>query len=382
MVRDLDVSPIGKLLGISDKCGKKGLSASDLVDVLERLSASSELCGRRTIHTFCVAPLEAIPRHEDHCEGNAPSHALWPGRHPADPTWRRSSFTSLVGHDDADQALFSGTAGDVVPLDAFPRGPRAGLALHRLFERLARAYGFADLTPPLIREEVSRILSDFGSDFVEPVSDMVQQVIATPLDNGPRLSQVACGDCLPELPFVLPARGGFAPSGEPISPEALATAFSGGDDLPLAYDESLKQLPFPAFRGFLSGVMDLVFRWRGKYYLVDYKSNFLTSSPDAQHSTYGDYAPQALLQVMAKEHYVLQYHLYCLALHRFLSHRLGHAYDYDRDFGGVFYLFLRGIRPDGQTGVFATRPPLGRIRALSALFGEVRPPWPEGPLRR
>uniref|UniRef100_UPI0035A39AB5 hypothetical protein n=1 Tax=Enterobacter hormaechei TaxID=158836 RepID=UPI0035A39AB5 len=44
-------------------------------------------------------------------------------------------------------------------------------------------------------------------------------------------------------------------------------------------------------------------------------------------------------------------------------------YDYERHFGGVFYLFLSGMDgQDGGQGIFATRPALPLINGLDALF--------------
>jgi exodeoxyribonuclease V beta subunit len=71
-----------------------------------------------------------------------------------------------------------------------------------------------------------------------------------------------------------------------------------------------------------------------------------------------------------REHrYALQYLIYSLALHRFLGRRLAN-YDYRRDFGGIYYLFLRGMRPaQGPAyGVWHDQPPLHTIEALDALF--------------
>lgn len=45
---------------------------------------------------------------------------------------------------------------------------------------------------------------------------------------------------------------------------------------------------------------------------------------------------------MQAHRYDLQYQLYTLALHRYLRHRIA-DYNYDRHFGGVIYLFLRGV---------------------------------------
>jgi exodeoxyribonuclease V beta subunit len=73
---------------------------------------------------------------------------------------------------------------------------------------------------------------------------------------------------------------------------------------------------------------------------------------------------------MAREHYYLQYSLYTLAVHRYLSRRLP-DYDYERHFGGVFYLFLRGMDPlsGPEYGVFHDRPERSLVTALDALAG-------------
>jgi exodeoxyribonuclease V beta subunit len=77
---------------------------------------------------------------------------------------------------------------------------------------------------------------------------------------------------------------------------------------------------------------------------------------------------------MVHRHYHLQYHLYVVALHRYLRWRLP-GYDYERHFGGVYYLFLRGmIGPSTpQTagvshGVFYDRPPVALVEALDRLL--------------
>ena len=71
---------------------------------------------------------------------------------------------------------------------------------------------------------------------------------------------------------------------------------------------------------------------------------------------------------MTRHHYVLQYHLYTLAVHRFLAVRRP-GYRYESDFGGVFYVFLRGLEAADQGhGVFHDRPEPRLIMELDALF--------------
>jgi len=68
---------------------------------------------------------------------------------------------------------------------------------------------------------------------------------------------------------------------------------------------------------------------------------------------------------MAREAYYLQYLIYCVALHRYLAVRVP-GYDYETHFGGVRYLFLRGMRPEmgAACGVYADRPARDLIGAL------------------
>jgi exodeoxyribonuclease V beta subunit len=111
----------------------------------------------------------------------------------------------------------------------------------------------------------------------------------------------------------------------------------------------------------LRGFIDLVFRHDERFYLVDYKGNHL--GPSAS-----DYAPEKLGEAMLRGQYFLQYHLYVLALHRYLGRRLP-GYSFERHFGGVFYLFIKGMAPEhGAAGVFYEKPPLERVEALGRLL--------------
>ena len=107
----------------------------------------------------------------------------------------------------------------------------------------------------------------------------------------------------------------------------------------------------------LKGYIDLVFRRDGRYYIVDWKSNYLGASLE-------DYTRERLSIVMEREFYTLQYHIYAVALHRFLELRLT-DYQYDAHFGGVYYLFLRGMGPAGGHGVLFDRPALERLKVLA-----------------
>jgi exodeoxyribonuclease V beta subunit len=126
-------------------------------------------------------------------------------------------------------------------------------------------------------------------------------------------------------------------------------------------------LTFGALAGYLKGFIDLVFEHEGRYFVLDWKSNHLGRRA-------ADYSPDALAPTMDEAAYRLQYLLYSVALDRYLARRLP-GYDAETHFGGVLYLFVRGLRPDwrapdGQpAGLFFDRPPVSALRRLSALLG-------------
>lgn len=102
----------------------------------------------------------------------------------------------------------------------------------------------------------------------------------------------------------------------------------------------------------LKGFIDLVFRHDGRYYLLDYKSNWLGEDREA-------YTQQAMIQAMRLHRYDLQYQLYSLALHRYLRHRIA-DYHYERHFGGVIYLFYAAWT--GRKAGRGSSPPARRSR--------------------
>jgi exodeoxyribonuclease V beta subunit len=73
---------------------------------------------------------------------------------------------------------------------------------------------------------------------------------------------------------------------------------------------------------------------------------------------------------MVREGYLLQYHIYAVALHRYLSSRLPN-YRYQDHFGGVYYLFLRGINQawGSDYGIYRDKPAAELIDRLSAYLG-------------
>ena len=234
---------------------------------------------------------------------------------------------------------------------AFPRGTRAGKCLHAVFERLDFADAGRDRVGSIVRDG----LAEYGYEqsWSDTLCDMIARVIEAPLEpeQGIRLTGLARQNCLHELPFTFPLR--------PLTPVKLGDLFGkagyAGDGIP----ERIGSLRFQTVEGFMKGYIDLVFRHGGRFYLVDWKSNHLGNRIE-------NYDAAALAAVMSEDLYVLQYHLYAVALHEYLKGRMA-GYDYDRHFGGVFYVFLRGVDParGPETGIFRDRPRRDLIEDLS-----------------
>ena len=318
---------------------------------------------------ICTKPnLEAFPALSTNTKNDDLKAAEFTGNIEQD--WRITSFTSIEqGHrrqhyftesagkkqavfDDAKDydsqnaieistALLNENESNILDL---PRGKQVGTALHRHFENCY----FSDLANT---EEIDKLRQSLLLDetFTEPLQNWLQQISHTPLSNeiGITLADLANKDCIKEMPFYLAIR-------EHFDVDAFNRSLKAHHHLPS------EPLQFEQIQGMVRGSIDLVFRHNGKYYLVDYKSNFLGS-------TLADYNQEALKKEMLHSHYDWQYLIYTLALHRYLQSVVS-DYDYARDFGGVFYLFLRGMNGDPQSGVFYDRPSVELITELDGVF--------------
>jgi exodeoxyribonuclease V beta subunit len=97
-------------------------------------------------------------------------------------------------------------------------------------------------------------------------------------------------------------------------------------------------------RGYIKGFIDLVFRRDKLMYFADWKGDLLPS-----------YEPAALKQHVER-HYRLQAQIYSLGVVRLLA--IHNERDYESRFGGLLYVFLRGVARtgDGRTGFYFARP--------------------------
>jgi exodeoxyribonuclease V beta subunit len=283
-----------------------------------------------------------------------------------DHSWKISSYSALVstGSQDADQPdrdtslsrPEQGSAGvsedpeaveeyDDTTIFSFPGGARAGIFFHDLFEHL----DFTDGDSKRLEHLVENKLPQYGFDlkWKKTICRTVNNVLSTPLlphSREFRLSSIGTGDKISEMEFHFPLNT--------VVPKSFKKLFEqlNRSKIDKHFPLQLEKLSFAPSSGFMKGYIDLAFHYQGRFYLVDWKSNHLGSNLD-------NYTQSSLNQTMAAEYYYLQYHIYVLALHQHLRiHQPD--YRYENNFGGVFYIFIRGVHdaPGQQYGIFFDLP--------------------------
>lgn len=281
-------------------------------------------------------------------------------RAQVDKRHRLFSFTGLVkaGHHGATQAL---RLMEEMPVDKAQEAetiqPKVEFDPHK---QLARGAHFGNLVHDMLEQQDfaaiarqpdpelrQRLCDKYGLAFKPYQHDvfdkMMQRVVSTPFGGeGLSLAELDAHCVLKEMAFYYRLRDSSTEQINQLMPKKVPF-------LPLSEQ---------ALSGYLNGFIDLVFERQGRYYVLDYKTNFLGNEVS-------DYHQQAMFSEMQQHRYGLQFMLYSLALHQYLSQRVA-DYDYEDHFGGVYYLFVRGMNGvDAQTGVYHYRPQKADIEALS-----------------
>jgi len=344
---DLTNSAVSRLLGLQDKENRH----------------LDYLLGRLPNDLFHVAHISStgVSKREDIFD--ASSLRAPPALPSPDDQWRVHSYTGvsrrlkkLIEHDEAfNVAGYGDDDSDSHQAEVeiaanrftFPRGPRVGIALHSLFEDIAFDANEAD-----IRERCNHYLTRMGmpeDPWQNVLSTWIKDILATPLDPQFCLADIPDRERINELEFHFPVT---------MTERFIRHLKENGYLQTITGDQSIQ------FEGMMTGLIDLIVRFKNKYYLIDYKSNYLGNG-------YENYTPDALQFAVQEHNYDLQYLIYCVALHRYLDARLP-DYNYETHFGGVKYLFLRGMQGKNSidTGIYNDKPSLELMLALDALLKE------------
>ncbi|MFP2767990.1 exodeoxyribonuclease V subunit beta [Oceanisphaera sp. KMM 10153] len=257
-----------------------------------------------------------------------------------------SPAAATVADDERESVFMPLRPGETPTLHRFPRGPNPGTFLHGLLE-LAGREGF-DADSPALADQLARRCQLRGlSEWIAPLGGWLRQLLHTPLCEptsemtAPRLAGLSAFQ--PELEFWLEVSRVDVRRIDALVQTAVLPGEPRAELLP------------DTLNGMFKGFIDLVFEHRGRYFVVDYKSNWLGNDEAA-------YTEAAMNEQVLKHRYDLQYVLYLLALHRQLKLRLP-DYDYDTHMGGALYLFVRH-----PPAVYRDRPPRELIETLDALF--------------
>ncbi len=288
------------------------------------------------------------------------SHRTFSGH--AQQHWKVTSFSALVSGQTHEMELSSHDELELqreetvkqppeeTTVFSFPAGARSGNLLHEILQELDFTCTDTQIRQKLVLEKLQAY--GFDSIWLQPVCSMLHNVLSVTLDAGFALNQIQPGDRVSELGFYFPLQS--------CAKESLLELFSDfSSHKKLAdFPPLIENLTFSPVQGYMKGYIDLVFQYNKRFYLIDWKSNLLGIQPEA-------YTHDVLQAVMERELYILQYHIYTLALHQYLLVRFP-GYRYATHFGGVLYIFLRGVDPErgSHYGIYRDRPPAELIEEM------------------
>jgi exodeoxyribonuclease V beta subunit len=200
-----------------------------------------------------------------------------------------------------------------------PIGAQTGVILHRIFEKL-----FSIQDPNFYKEEVYQPIIDgvINNSFLEGSKEKIYEMFR-------RLLNIS-----------------FMDKTEKFSLK----------DISINHMQVEMEFLYSLSSSFVKGFIDFSFFYKGTYYLVDWKSNWLGNNEE-------DYSSEALQKAVTDNSYHLQGAIYTEAFRRFLEQT---EKDFKKSFGGMFYVFLRGLPKEKNetTGIYHFFPDLTLIRKI------------------
>lgn len=259
----------------------------------------------------------------------------------------------------------------------FSRGSAAGSFLHKLLEIVLSRndvnkedqdsiYQFVNSQ---LKYDYYHLISNQGNEKICALASWLNNILNANLlpesskNDHLKLSDLTPDNCARELDYYLPCKDFKVKVLNKLCHEFYAKVVKDNN---LSHIPDLPDLKKSNFKGFMKGSLDLVAKLTtkqgDKFFMIDYKSNYLGDS-------FGDYTQDSILKSIFEARYDVQILFYSLALYRFLKCTL-HDFLYEKDFGGVMYLYLRGMNSNNTVspGQFYVRPSEELIKRLSDLF--------------
>jgi exodeoxyribonuclease V beta subunit len=262
--------------------------------------------------------------------------------------WTKMSYSSLAAKTEHARKL---TSSDVLAdYDQFvfrdlAKGERTGNLVHHILENVH--YTKTENWENVIRAAVNRFEPALLATYQQPLHDLITHILKGTIrisDDVFTLAEVAYHKRIHEFEFDLPVSN--------FSTIALADL---SDEVTQINVRRIGEI-----EGMMNGRMDLFFEHNGKYYILDWKSNYLGDNIN-------NYSGEQLNGAMNEGNYHLQYLIYSLALKKYLETKLP-VFDYEQHFGGVIYMFVRGVREGEDAGIYTCKPEWEKINALEQLL--------------
>lgn len=272
--------------------------------------------------------------------------------------WQVSSFSAMAGQTEYQPTLETAPgkrdsglvaeaeteSEDIVAVVGLPAGPNFGNVIHDLLED----FSFSTMAGGDGLELACELKCNRYGVEAEPgkVAELLCKTINSELPAGFSLARLQDQSCLKEMEFYFHL--------DPIVTGEINEILKG--------EPAVQPLSSRRMRGYLTGFVDLICEFGGRYFILDYKTNFLGEK-------FANYHPSKLAIAMRDHNYGLQYWIYTLVLHRHLKNILP-SYSYSKHFGGVMYLFVRGMSPDRPgVGVYESLPDEMKLAELERLVG-------------
>lgn len=227
----------------------------------------------------------------------------------------------------------------------FPMGKKSGIFLHYILKNIEFSK----------KNNIEKIINNYHDFSISKkwktiIVQWIKNFLVKKINIDFSLKKLKKKDYIKELKFLLPIN--------------KYLDFIELDKIMKKFDINSKNAPILSYKkitGILNGTIDLIFFWKNKYFIIDYKTNFLGFKNK-------DYSAENIKNEIIKQRYDLQYQIYCLALHRYLTVYLK-SYKYSNHFGGVFYLFLRAFdNKSNNHGIFFNKPSFILIDSLDKLL--------------
>jgi exodeoxyribonuclease V beta subunit len=259
--------------------------------------------------------------------------------------WRKMSYSMLRASHDVSVKPRSQNYEDEYGQFIFSKlkkGAKTGNMLHYIFENIH--FNDASKWDHVIDNVLDLFLPQQKEEYQPFINQMLTEVLNADIsidDDTFKLADVNTYKCINEFEFDFDVN--------PFQPQSLAS---------LSTDEiTIDVKNFPEIEGLMNGKIDLFFEHKGKYYVLDWKSNYLGDELQ-------DYNSERLGLAMNENNYHLQYLIYTLAVKKYLESRLEN-FNYKYQFGGVIYLYVRGMRANQNFGVYATKPTWKTLATLN-----------------